>query len=322
MSDCKELEQQLAQMEAILNLLDALRADILPDELYGMALAGLCELPGYPAGSLWAYRDECYRCVATTGMVRERARLIGAATMDNQMFSQLLAAAEQRAGASCLTWPIAADVSPTLHTALADGHTLIVPMIGTAPVGIAALESATICPEADTLEHLGRLADRIAAKLEAAHFLQENARTIAELQRLYKEQRQLQETILELSAPLLPLLPGVLVLPLVGAIDTLRAGRMLEAELEAITVHRATVVLVDITGVPIVDTSVALQLIRAADAARLLGCQTILVGVRPEIAQTLVGLGVDLRGIATRATLADGLETALRLSRRQIAEMR
>ncbi len=255
-------------------------------------------------------------------MVRERARLIGAATMDNQMFSQLLAAAEQRAGAFCLTWPIAADVSPTLHTALADGHTLIVPMVGTAPVGIAALEAATTCPEADTLEHLGRLADRIAAKLEAAHFMQENARTIAELQRLYKEQRQLQETILELSAPLLPLLPGVLVLPLVGAIDTLRAGRMLEAELAAITVHRATVVLVDITGVPIVDTSVALQLIRAADAARLLGCQTILVGVRPEIAQTLVGLGVDLRGIATRATLADGLETALRLSRRQIAEMR
>jgi rsbT co-antagonist protein RsbR len=96
---------------------------------------------------------------------------------------------------------------------------------------------------------------------------------------------------------------------------------MLEAELEAITIHRATVMPVDITGV-IVDTRVALQLIRAADAAKLLGCQTILVGVRPEIAQTLVGLGIDLRGIATRATLANGLETALRLGRRQIVEMR
>jgi rsbT co-antagonist protein RsbR len=74
---------------------------------------------------------------------------------------------------------------------------------------------------------------------------------------------------------------------------------MLEAELEAITIHRARVMPVDITGVPIVDTSVALQLIRAADAAKLLGCQTILVGVRPEIAQILVGLGIDLRGIAT-----------------------
>jgi anti-anti-sigma regulatory factor len=322
MSDCEHLEQQLARMEAILNLLDALRPDVPPDELYGLALTGLCELPAYPAGSLWAYRDESYRCVATTGMARERARLIGAATIDSQMFGRLLATAEQRAGAFCLTWPIAADVSPALHAALADGHTLIVPLVGTAPVGIAALEAATTCPEADTLEQLGRLADRIAAKLEAAHFMQENVRTIAELQRLYKEQRQLQETILELSAPLLPLLPGVLVLPLVGAIDSLRAGRMLEAELEAITVHRATVVLVDITGVPIVDTSVALQLIRAADAAKLLGCQTVLVGVRPEIAQTLVGLGIDLRGISTRATLADGLETALRLGRRQIVEMK
>jgi rsbT co-antagonist protein RsbR len=66
---------------------------------------------------------------------------------------------------------------------------------------------------------------------------------------------------------------------------------------------------------------VGLQLIRAAGAAKLLGCQTILVGVRPEIAQTLVGPRIDLRGIATRATLADGLETALRLGRRQIVEM-
>ena len=97
---------------------------------------------------------------------------------------------------------------------------------------------------------------------------------------------------------------------------------MLEAELEAITIHRATVMPVDITGVPIVDTSVALQLIRAADAAKLLGCQTILVGMRPEIAQTLVGIGIDLRGIAARATLANGLETALRLGRRQIVEIR
>jgi rsbT co-antagonist protein RsbR len=61
-----------------------------------------------------------------------------------------------------------------------------------------------------------------------------------------------------------------------------------------------------------------MQLIRGADAARLLGCQTILVGVRPEIAQTLVGLGIDLRGISTRATLSEGLETALRIVRRRI----
>jgi len=66
------------------------------------------------------------------------------------------------------------------------------------------------------------------------------------------------------------------------------------------------------TGMPVVDTNVAMQLIRAADAARLLGCDTILVGVQPEIAQTLIGLGADLRGIATRSTLAEGLRAALR----------
>jgi rsbT co-antagonist protein RsbR len=126
-----------------------------------------------------------------------------------------------------------------------------------------------------------------------------------------EEQHQLQATVLELSAPLLPLLPGVLVLPLIGAIDALRAERILETELQAIIHEHTEVVLVDITGTSLVDTNVAMQLVRSANAARLLGCRTILVGVQPEVAQTLVGLGVDLRGIATRSTLAEGLQMAL-----------
>jgi anti-anti-sigma regulatory factor len=318
MGDCEHLEQQLAQMQASLNLLDALRPDLSPDELYLLALTGLCDLHTYPAGSLWVCRDGHYQAVATSGIDRERGRLIGSVVIDNETFSRLLAAAEQHAGVSCLYWPLAEDAPPALRMASADGHTLIIPLAGLVPIGFVALEAATASPAANVLEQLGPFADRIAAKLEAAQFAQENAQTITELRRLYEEQRRLQETILELSVPVLPLVPGVLVLPLIGAIDTLRAEGILESELESIIAHHATVVLVDITGVPIVDTSVALQLIRAADAARLLGCKTVLVGVRPEIAQTLVGLGIDLHGITTRATLANGLETALQIVRRQI----
>jgi rsbT co-antagonist protein RsbR len=81
------------------------------------------------------------------------------------------------------------------------------------------------------------------------------------------------------------------------------------------------VVLVDIAGTSVVDTNVAMQLLRSADAARLLGCRTILVGVQPEIAQTLVGLGVDLRGVATRSTLAEGLQMALGVVRRGLVDI-
>ena len=163
------------------------------------------------------------------------------------------------------------------------------------------------------LTTLTRFADKIAVALDTARVFQDRLRTIEELQRLTNEQHALRATVLELSTPLLPLLPGVLVLPLIGAIDSLRAERILQAELQAIILEHAQVVLVDITGTPVVDTNVAMQLIRAADAARLLGCETILVGVQPEIAQTLVGLGVDLRGITTRSTLAEGMQAALHM---------
>jgi rsbT co-antagonist protein RsbR len=82
--------------------------------------------------------------------------------------------------------------------------------------------------------------------------------------------------------------------------------------LESIASAGAQIVIVDITGVPVVDTSVASYLVRAVQAAQLLGCQSILVGISPEIAQTLVGLGVDFSRIMTRATLRSGLEYALK----------
>lgn len=119
--------------------------------------------------------------------------------------------------------------------------------------------------------------------------------------------------IRELSTPLIPVHTGVLVLPLVGAIDSYRAGQIMDGLLEGISSQQAEVVIMDITGVPVVDTGVGNYLIQAARAAQLLGAQIILVGISAEVAQTIVQLGMDLSGIATMANLQAGIAHAFRL---------
>lgn len=131
-------------------------------------------------------------------------------------------------------------------------------------------------------------------------------------------QQQLLNSIAELSTPVLPLLPDVLVVPLIGILDHGRVTRMHEQLLTSVAQSHARVLLIDITGVPIVDSQVASSLIIVVDSARLLGCDVIMVGIRPEIAQALVGLGVNLSAMTTRASLADGLRTALNMIGRKI----
>ncbi len=123
-------------------------------------------------------------------------------------------------------------------------------------------------------------------------------------------QARLAETIRELAAPIVPVMAGVLILPLVGTIDSERARHITDDMLQAIARQRARVLLIDITGVPVVDTMVADLLIRAVRSARLLGCEAVLVGIRAEVAQTMIHLGVDLGGLVTRRSLQDGLEYA------------
>ncbi len=120
-----------------------------------------------------------------------------------------------------------------------------------------------------------------------------------------------QQTIRELSTPILPLYEGILVLPLVGAIDSFRAGQIMERLLTAIAERQSDIVIIDITGVPVIDTAVANYLLQTARAAQLIGAQVILVGIGPEIAQTIVQLGVDLRNIQIGANLQAGIELAL-----------
>ena len=129
--------------------------------------------------------------------------------------------------------------------------------------------------------------------------------------RAQDEYIQMQSGLLaELSTPLIPLTQAVVVMPLIGSIDSQRAQQVLDTLLHGITERHARIAILDITGVPIVDTHVAGALIRAAQAAQLLGAQVVLTGIRPEVAQTLVGMGTELRGIITRSDLQSGIAFA------------
>jgi rsbT co-antagonist protein RsbR len=125
----------------------------------------------------------------------------------------------------------------------------------------------------------------------------------------------------ELSAPLIPIFENITIMPLVGTIDTERARQIMENLLQGVVKHRSEVVLIDITGVPVVDTMVAHHIIQAAEAVRLVGSKCLLVGIRPEIAQTIVNLGIDLNQFITKNTLKKGIETALEMTNRKIVSL-
>ncbi|WP_053217407.1 RsbT co-antagonist protein RsbRA [Virgibacillus senegalensis] len=126
----------------------------------------------------------------------------------------------------------------------------------------------------------------------------------------------------ELSAPLIPVMENITVMPLIGTIDTERAKLIMENLLDGVIKHNAEVVLIDITGVPVVDTMVAHHIIQAAEAVRLIGSTCILVGIRPEIAQTIVNLGIDLGKFPTKSSLRKGFQSALELTNRKIVSTR
>ncbi len=125
-------------------------------------------------------------------------------------------------------------------------------------------------------------------------------------------QARLREEILaELSTPLIPISEHVVVMPLIGTIDRNRADNIVQALLGGVTMARAQVAIIDITGVPNVDVEVAQSLVRAARGVRLLGAQVVLTGIRPEVARTLIALGTDLQGITTLGTLQSGIRFAM-----------
>jgi rsbT co-antagonist protein RsbR len=122
--------------------------------------------------------------------------------------------------------------------------------------------------------------------------------------------RQSQE-LLELSTPVVQLWAGVLALPLIGTLDSARTQVVMESLLQAIVDTGSGIAIIDITGVPVVDTLVAQHLLKTVAAARLMGADCIISGIRPQIAQTIVHLGVDISDVMTKATLADAFTIAL-----------
>jgi len=145
-------------------------------------------------------------------------------------------------------------------------------------------------------------ANRVANTV-AVGFVQQRERVI----------RQQQEAIRELSTPVLQVRERLLILPIIGVIDPQRARQLTEQLLHAIRANRAKVVVIDVTGVAAVDSHVANHLVQTVEASRLLGAMVIVTGLSPEIAQTLVTIGVDLSGMATVGDLQGGIEEAERL---------
>ncbi len=123
--------------------------------------------------------------------------------------------------------------------------------------------------------------------------------------------RRQQEELLELSTPVVQLFDNILALPLIGTLDSARTQIVMENLLQRIVETSAMIAIIDITGVPTVDTLVAQHLLKTVAAARLMGADCIISGIRPQIAQTIVHLGVDLSEVITKATLADAFLVAL-----------
>jgi anti-anti-sigma factor len=165
------------------------------------------------------------------------------------------------------------------------------------------------------LAHRERVFHEQATRLEVRQLESQ----LGELKEAFEEKSRLLEQIRQASTPIAPIHDGILVVPLVGVLDGFRAEVLTDKLLNAVTRARAQVVLVDVSGVPVFDAEAAQHVLRAAQAVRLLGSRVVLVGLSPEMARTVVDLGLDLAGVRTLGSLQDGLALALSLRKLRIA---
>jgi len=213
--------------------------------------------------------------------------------------------------ASLITRPLNELVAVTARLARGDGETRVQPRGGRELILLAQAfndMAAELERERAEVRHQNALLAERAAELE---------QTLRQLREETAAREQLSATVHQLSVPILPIMEGVLVAPLVGEIDAGRAELLQQRLLGRIVADRARVAILDITGVPVVDAQISAWLIQATAAARLLGARCILVGINPEVSQALVSSGIDLGDMVTRATLREGLEYAARMLQRE-----
>jgi rsbT co-antagonist protein RsbR len=165
-------------------------------------------------------------------------------------------------------------------------------------------------------ETYGTAPDRLRASLDAMDRFIDGAMAVVGEEYLSAKEQIIQDqqaAIGELATPVLQIREGLLLVPAVGVIDANRAREMTDQLLHAIRANRAKVVVIDITGVPAVDSMVANHLVQVVEAARLLGAHALLSGLSADVAQTLVRIGVDLSAVRTTGNLQDGIDEADRL---------
>ncbi len=173
---------------------------------------------------------------------------------------------------------------------------------------------APFCDDHGRVTGMVGIAFDVTARKEMEEALR---RSQAEQRALIEQQAHLLATIRKLSTPVLPVTEDALVLPLIGDIDTARSEQITDALLKSVQRYRAQWAIIDITGVPLIDTAVANHLIQATEGITLLGARAILVGVSPELAQTIVGLGVNLKGLITRSDLRSAIAFVLKRSQKR-----
>lgn len=170
--------------------------------------------------------------------------------------------------------------------------------------GFLALYGTNSNPLLNGLEHMRMWASLLSVSLDREQL-------VTTLQTAYERERGLAETVRDLGCPVIPIMSGVVMVPLIGTIDSSRASQVVETLLHEVGRLHAQMVVIDVTGVLVIDTSVANALLQASQAVRLLGARVVLTGIRPEVAQTLVGMGIDISGILTQRDLQSGIAFAM-----------
>lgn len=207
--------------------------------------------------------------------------------------------------AHTITHPLKQFVSATGRVAQGDYNVTVSP-----PNGSEIGQLATIFNKMTTTLSRQRT-EMLSQQAAIVNRNQELERALAEIETATAQRAALAATVRALTVPVVPILDHVIVVSLVGEIDEERGKLLLERLLDGITAQHANIAILDVTGVPYVDTAIVGWLLKVADASKLLGARCVLVGIRPEVAQAMVASGTDLAGITTRATLRDAVEYTL-----------